>query len=779
VPADPSLNLFTAVSFLRDLRPSGPWVLTSIVPDGKTRTKTLASLQACEQFVQEEAAERKNIYYSLNPLLRVVSKKASKEDVARVEYLHVDADPRDDESPADFKARMGPLVAQLVKRPALVVDSGNGLQLLWRLQQAVEDFDLAEAANYALAKDLGADPSTRNVDRILRLPGTVNWPNKTKLRRGRVPCETRTVSSWDGSHGFEEFRQEEPADDEPTEEVSLSEALPAVDLEKLHPLVKIALEACKSQRDTSARLLVVARAMAEQGYSDDAIAAVLLNRDHPVSEHAYKRPALKRRQVARAIATIRKDARKIHGTVTDLYMLKTTHTYIDAVTRDLWPAATVDAVLPPVVVGVRDGKRVALKASKWVDQNQVVDQMTWMPGQPMVVEDCYVAAGGLVQHPGRRVFNTYLAPRPSASGDPGKADPWVDHVRKLFPESWLRIAQWLAHRLVLPHVKINHAVVLGSLIQGIGKDALLEPVIKAVGRWNCHEVSPSQLMGRFNGFLKAVILRVNEARDLGGSEDSKISRYALYDHMKNIITGDVLRIDEKHRQEHYVPNVVGVVITTNYKAGGIHIPAEDRRHYVAWSDLTLGDFEPDYFDQLYRWYDAEGYGHVEAYLRHLDLSSFDPKAPPPKTGAFWEMAAASASPEGLEISAALDEIVNTRAFRQSTQVSGDARDFRSYWPKAVTIRQVMDLAAIDSVRHDSIYKWLEDRRNRRAIQNRMEQAGYVIVMNGSSHLWYVSGKGRTAVYAQASLTPLERLSAARDLARDGWTYERAVGQAQH
>jgi len=65
-----------------------------------------------------------------------------------------------------------------------------------------------------------------------------------------------------------------------------------------------------------------------------------------------------------------------------------------------------------------------------------------------------------------------------------------------------------------PQDKINHALVLGGC-QGIGKDTLLEPVKSAVGPWNFSEVSPQHMLGRFNGYLKSVILRVSEARDLG------------------------------------------------------------------------------------------------------------------------------------------------------------------------------------------------------------------------------------------------------------------------
>ena len=53
---------------------------------------------------------------------------------------------------------------------------------------------------------------------------------------------------------------------------------------------------------------------------------------------------------------------------------------------------------------------------------------------------------------------------------------------------------------------------------------------------------------------------------------------------------DVLRVDEKHLREYSVFNVCGVIITTNHKTDGIYLPADDRRHFVAWSTLSKDDF---------------------------------------------------------------------------------------------------------------------------------------------------------------------------------------------
>ena len=775
MPEEPRLDIGTVLQFLELLR-SPRWVLTSIVPDGPTRTKTFASADACSQFAAEENEDGKNIYWSVAEMNGVISKKATKADVKHTWFLHVDADPADDETPEAFKARLLPQVRGHPKEPALVVDSGNGLQIFWRLTEPCADQSEVEAANCALATSLGADPSTRNVDRIMRLPGTINFPNKSKLKRGRVKCATRLVYKSDAQHSISDFAKVEADEDEPTVEVDLSEALPVVDLEKLHPLVKAALEACKELADRSARMTRVAKVMVEHGYTDDEIAAVLTTEDHPVSEKYYSDDKQARRWLLRAIAHGRASAKKLTCQVTDLFMLKPEHKYIDRVTRDLWPAVTVDGTFP---LGVPVGKK-RIKTSRWIDRtpSQVVDQMSWMPGRPTIVEDCFVSVGGVIEYAGKRVFNVYQAPRQTTVGDPTKVGPWTAHVQKLFPQDWAHIVKWLAWRLRRPDVKINHALVLGSKVQGIGKDALLEPACRAVGHWNCHSVTIGQVMGRFNGFLKAVILRVSEARDLGGSEESRISRTGLYDHMKDMLaeSSPTLRIDEKNRQEYYVPNVLGVVITTNYKAGGIYLPAEDRRHFVAWSDCTLADFDPDYFTRLFEWYRVgDGYAHVEAYLRHVDISDFDPKAPPPKTAAFWEMASASAAPEYAEIASALDEIEHTKEMHETIyplKLLNPNLDMREYWPKAVTLRQIMDLAAIDTEKHSGIYRWMEDRRNRRAVPNRLEQTGYTPVKNGDGHLWSIRDKGRMVVYSRVEMSADERYRAATRLATSGWDYRK-------
>jgi Family of unknown function (DUF5906) len=396
------------------------------------------------------------------------------------------------------------------------------------------------------------------------------------------------------------------------------------------------------------------------------------------------------------------------------------HNYIYAPTRETWPASSVNARIPPI------GK---MSASEWIDKNQPVEQLSWIPGKPMLIKGYLISEGGWIEHKGSTVFNLYRAPTITA-GSHEQAGQWIDHIKTIYPDDANHIIRWFAHRVQRPGDKINHALVLGGP-PGIGKDTILEPVKRAVGPWNFCEVSPAHMLGRFNGYVKSVILRISEARDLGD-----INRFAFYDHMKVYTAAppDVLRCDEKNLREYSVPNICGVVITTNYKTDGIYLPADDRRHYVAWCNLTKENFSDNYWNQIYRWYENGGYENVAAYLAQLNLSNFDPKAPPPKTATFWAIVDASRAPEDADLADVFDQLGN---------------------PDAVTLRHI-----INRCEEGDFKDWLKDRKNRRQMPFRFEKCGYVPVRNevADDGLWKIEGR-RQVVYGKACLSLHDRIKA--------------------
>ena len=250
----------------------------------------------------------------------------------------------------------------------------------------------------------------------------------------------------------------------------------------------------------------------------------------------------------------------------------------------------------------KTGKPLRIAASAWLDRYRPVEQMTWAPGEEMLLRDRLIAEGGWFPRRGVTCFNLYRPPL-IGPGEPDEAERWLNHVHAVYRDDAEHIIHWLAHRVQRPE-KLNHALVLA---------ASKEPA--RILHWNRSNARLARGTGqrrararildsRFNAYLKSVILRISEARDLGESD-----RLAFYDDMKAIIAAppDVLRIHEKHvRASNYSDNVVGVIITTNHKSDGIYLPEDDRRHFIAWSPRKRSDFPDSYWRERWHYYSEEG-----------------------------------------------------------------------------------------------------------------------------------------------------------------------------
>jgi hypothetical protein len=405
-----------------------------------------------------------------------------------------------------------------------------------------------------------------------------------------------------------------------------------------------------------------------------------------------------------------------------------------------WPNASIDTRLPrqPLLdkngnpVKNTKGKITTIPASTWLEQHRSVETQTWLPGEPEFIRDKLAVEGGWVGKTGTTTLNTYRPPVVTP-GDAKQAGRWIEHWKALYPDDANHITAWLAARVQHPEIKINHALVLGGAPM-IGKDTLLEPVKTAVGEWNYRDIGLAGLISRDNEYFRGVIVHVSEARDMG--EQGRIDRYGLYDHLKSTLATppNTIRVNEKYIREYWVWNRFGMVITTNHR-DALYLPADDRRHYIAWSERLGTDFEPRFWNDFWAWYRDGGIAHVTAYLREYDLASFDPKAPPTKTSAFWSMVDADRSDEYAELADAVDALGR---------------------PEALTLRQV-------AAKSPSL-EWLLDRKRRAQIKHRFEDCGYLAVRNHDRDdgLWMV-GKKRQVIYARANLTHALRVEAARNL----------------
>ena len=453
------------------------------------------------------------------------------------------------------------------------------------------------------------------------------------------------------------------------------------------------------------------------------------------------------KQGAGAKVTYAPRKKKSGYTVEDFTSFLPQKNYTMLLTGNGWPASSVNSQVPSIVKLDSKGKPVFKKdengnptnkkervsATTWLDQHRPIADVVWAPGEPPFIEDKLLSKGGWIPAPGKVAHNSYYPPIVRL-GDAGKAGRWIDLVKRVYPEHRIHLINYFAFKVQHPDQKINHAVMLGGP-PGIGKDTMLEPVRHGVGPWNFIEIAPSDLFRSFNSHVKCVMLRISEAHDLGDQ-----TRYMFYNRMKTMAATppETIRCEEKYMHPYYVLNVGGIILTTNHLLDGIHLPEDDRRHYIAWSNLTKEDFENGYWSDLWQWYEDGGIGHVVAYLHQRDLSDFDAKAPPERTKAFWDIVGANRAPEEAELSDVFDKLK----------------------ADAVTLGDIVDAADYD------LRQWLEDRKNRRTIPHRLASCGYVMVRNdvAKDGHWVVDGK-RGVVYAKATLPVSAQIGAANALTR--------------
>jgi hypothetical protein len=189
-----------AIAESRKLRVNGPWTLAAIAVEGGAPEVVTFKGDKEVAAMREWIAARngkKNLYWMLNPTRKRMNRKPTKADVARFDFAHVECDPLRGETSTEAKRRHRAKLKAMKKPPSLIYDSGNGVVGVWKLKSPVgiERGDAnaiaeCEAVNIGLKLELGGKAQgvddCQNIDRLLRLPNTVNLPDAKKRAAGRV-----------------------------------------------------------------------------------------------------------------------------------------------------------------------------------------------------------------------------------------------------------------------------------------------------------------------------------------------------------------------------------------------------------------------------------------------------------------------------------------------------------------------------------------------------------------------------------------------------------------
>ena len=224
------------------------------------------------------------VYFAVNECPAGFPKRPKKEHITRVRAHHLDLDD--------------PTRLDLLKAyaPNVIIASGGGYAALWYCKDDVT-VEQAENINLRLAIAIGGDTGCFDVSRILRHPGTMNWPNKTKIAKGRVPVASSLLQPDDGgSYTLAHMNavlapltdaERHAADNERVDigewqETRADEAVPPL----LPHTVRLFMAPCEPGEDRSGRTAQAATAAAKEGAPNEQIMGLLMCPDN-LGAHAH------------------------------------------------------------------------------------------------------------------------------------------------------------------------------------------------------------------------------------------------------------------------------------------------------------------------------------------------------------------------------------------------------------------------------------------------------------------------------------------------------------
>ncbi len=629
-------------------------------------------VHAAVEWAVAENARGSNIHYTPNRVQPGLHKKPSKADLVQMRVVHVDIDPPKDGRPFDAEQVVADLRACAMP-PHAVVNSGNGLQALWQITGG--DMEAVEAVNRGVIQRFAGDSGTPNAERLLRLPGTVNWPDGNKRRRGRVPVLAKTLHIDEKpSHDLAELSTIFPAERPPERSRSVNAlalrptapvtCLTAEDLGlRTHDRLRALIEHPRGDDRSSDTFAFACKAL-ERGYGEEQIIGVLLNPANGISAHCLDQPdpmraarravqhALDETDVARRFRQRDEDKRMGEDDADDLPRS---------------PEVTLDELLEYKVF-IADGSMVAdlryprsllakadfnnayasSKAQISVHgQNKTVSATSlWLQHQERLQAHTVTYRPGhgvfTVDPDGKTALNLWrpfeLSPVPIDWAE--RAKPFEVHVRWLWDADADAFLDWLAHIIQRPQELPSFGCLHVAPQQGLGRNwvsSILKRILKggvALG---------FDLMGAlksgFNGDLGMRLLAVVDEIDEGGGAE----RFRHAQALKQIVTEETRRINPKYGRQRTEYNSCRWLIFSNSPTA-LPLEERDRRFWVVRCDSKPRDAA--YYQMLYTIRDdAEFIASVAHWLAERDIASFKPGAAPPITAAKQDMLERTRSPE--------------------------------------------------------------------------------------------------------------------------------------
>ena len=196
----------------------------------------------------------------------------------------------------------------------------------------------------------------------------------------------------------------------------------------------------------------------------------------------------------------------------------------------------------------------------------------------------------------------------------GDVAPFLNHIALLCPDKTdqMILLSYMAALVQYKGVKFQWCPLLQG-VEGNGKTLLTRCIAFAIGNRYTHFPKAAELASKFNDWLYGKIFI--------GVEDIYVSdgRLEIMEAMKPMITAERQEIEPKGGVKTTKDICANFIINTNHK-DGLRKTNNDRRFapfYTAQqspNDLKRDGMWGDYFPNVYRWLDLEGYAIVNEFL---------------------------------------------------------------------------------------------------------------------------------------------------------------------
>ena len=646
----------SAIAFLRQFYPKGPWVLTAIDPSKKgLETATFLDEQEDEMSAWiDKWNGKRNLYFSVAEPIRPVNKKMGRKDIKRVWYLHVDVDPRAGEDLAEEQARCLALVTtdlpEGVPPPSFSLFSGGGYQAFWRLKDPIViegDMDKAEEAklfNVQLERLFGAD-NVHNIDRIMRLPGTVNIPDEKKRAKGRTEQVATLLGNDNTVYDNDVFTAAQPVQLPKTAgggagptavKVEISGNIARLDsVEDLDPWnvpdrVRVIIvqgsdpdSPKEGDNSRSGWLFDCCCNLVRCGVPDDVIYSIITDPDFLISESVLDKGSNSERYATRTIARAKEEAIE-----PALRELNERHAVISN-----WGGKCV--VIEELEDAIYDGRTRFSPQGRAAFNDRYANRRIQTGADKNGNPTYMPLAKWWFEHPARRQFRTIcFAPGRETPEDynlwqgfayeskPGDCSLFLEHLKTNVcsgeQDHYDYLVGWMARAVQKPASAGQVAVVLRGG-QGTGKGIMAKTFGNLFGRHFMQISNSNHLVGNFNAHLRdSCVLFADEAFFAGDKKHESV--------LKTLITEDILAIEAKGVDVEMQPNYTHIIMASN-DDWVVPANADERRYFVL--DVGSGQKQnSEYFEALLAQLDNGGYEALLHFLSTYDLKGYQVRTVP-------------------------------------------------------------------------------------------------------------------------------------------------------